>query len=502
MKNFLIFLIYTSIAVFSSSIHAQDITPPSEILEKAKHAERVLGDLTLAQKLYTDVVNSQKINQRILGEAYLGLANCLFLSGQVEQGKTLLNTIDSKFQDDEIILSQANELKTHFLSGLPELIPAPWKDGEVLQYVTKNSFDIRYFYNTQIRTLADSKQGESPHWRTEYIWVNAPVKGHGYLSLKTDPETQEVFYSERSGVGYNKHILEEKNGDIIFREKHEQHNKVKKTSPLLSVDDYHGIIRRLPYSEGYASTFKIFSSELMTYLDMDVKTLATDETIQTEFGTYKTFKAKITTRNGDKVIEDAKVWIINDDSRILIRGNFGVYTMELTDTRNTLLSENNRIEVKKQQFALNLPPRWYLYDISDFAKEKYYGLVISLSDDIVVSHLVVREIRDMDIENTPLRKHEEWMTKWAKSQYNEYDVRKESFQEVQKGIFTGLTYVADYSSNGKNISDQIAILPTYEVMGTLSFKVETEKFNRLQPQFLSIINNVEILEPEEEQPEK
>jgi tetratricopeptide (TPR) repeat protein len=107
---------------------------PSELLEQGIYSEETKGDVDAALKLYQQVVSEAKAGQAVAAQAQYRLGVCFYKKKNYAEANAAFEKLLKDYPDQKDLIAAADK----YLAGAVPLMPAPWVDGEELQ------FDIKF----------------------------------------------------------------------------------------------------------------------------------------------------------------------------------------------------------------------------------------------------------------------------------------------------------------------------------------------------------------------
>jgi biopolymer transport protein ExbD len=126
-------IIKTGLYIFATaSLLAQTTlaAPASVLLEKGIYTEEMVGDLSQAIEIYSEIVESEKANREVVAEALFRMGRCLAEAGRVPNALNALNQLVTQYSDQKTLVEKAIALTTRLA---PEPL-FPTMDGCRLKY--------------------------------------------------------------------------------------------------------------------------------------------------------------------------------------------------------------------------------------------------------------------------------------------------------------------------------------------------------------------------------
>src|SRR5436305_8356174 len=151
----------------------------AELLQKGIYLQETVGDLDGAIKIYRQVVQRAGESRANADQAEYRLGACLREKGQQAESAGAFQDLISDYPEQTDMVSKARALVSRPL----ELLPAPWTDGEILEYTTVKEPGSQGFQTWY--SLQSSKAGAGR-------WVLDERRGlHDFKRVEFDPGTMQ-----------------------------------------------------------------------------------------------------------------------------------------------------------------------------------------------------------------------------------------------------------------------------------------------------------------------
>jgi tetratricopeptide (TPR) repeat protein len=111
----------------------------SELLEQGIYAEETKGDLDAATNAYRQAIAEARPGWAAAAQAQFRLGVCCYRKKDFPSGAAAFDQVIKGYPEQKELLAQAND---YLYRALP-LLPAPWVDGEELQFVIKAAGALR-----------------------------------------------------------------------------------------------------------------------------------------------------------------------------------------------------------------------------------------------------------------------------------------------------------------------------------------------------------------------
>jgi hypothetical protein len=140
---------------------------PSELLEQGIYAEETKGDLDAATNAYRQAVAEARPGWAGAAQAQFRLGVCCYKKKEFTSGAAAFDQVIKNYPEQKELVAQADD---YLYRALP-LLPAPWVDGEELQFVIKSTNDVRGASMT-FGVNAGETNGQK-FWRIEFLFANS-----------------------------------------------------------------------------------------------------------------------------------------------------------------------------------------------------------------------------------------------------------------------------------------------------------------------------------------
>jgi hypothetical protein len=140
---------------------------PSELLEQGIYAEETKGDLDAATNAYRQAIAEARPGWAAAAQAQFRLGVCCYKKKDFASGAAAFDQVIENHPEEKELVAQAND---YLYRALP-LLPAPWVDGEELQFVIKASGGEKGA-SMSFAVNAGETNGQK-FWRIELLFANS-----------------------------------------------------------------------------------------------------------------------------------------------------------------------------------------------------------------------------------------------------------------------------------------------------------------------------------------
>ena len=139
---------------------------PSELLEQGIYDEETKGDLDAAANAYRQAVVEARPGWAAAAQAQLRLGVCCYKKKDFASGAAAFDQVIKSYPEQKELVAQAND----YLYRVLPLLPAPWVDGEELQFVIKGPDAANAAFMT-LGVNAGETNGQK-FWRIEILFAD------------------------------------------------------------------------------------------------------------------------------------------------------------------------------------------------------------------------------------------------------------------------------------------------------------------------------------------
>jgi hypothetical protein len=354
--------------LLSSLVFAQNLTT-SELLQKGIYLQETVGDLDGAIKAYREVVQKAAESRANAAQAEYRLGICLKRKGQLSEAVETFKKLIKEYPDQAELVARARELVPAEARVVDlKLLPAPWADGEVLAYTTKqqDSSIGRSWYSFQ------SSKTHPGRWVFD-------ARGHHDSSIffqllfgrvEVDGETMRPIDTLGTRVeGYNYQISYKARTAEMTENDGMNASQVALPGPVFDSVELLALLRRLPWTDGYKTTLTLLGSGgLGGVLGLEFA-MAGEETVQTPAGAFHCYRIESRVPSKPGAVGE-KYWITTDTARIPVKFDFGGSITELSALPGSSPKESiYRDEASGVSFTV--PAGWTVTDWQVIAGKRY-----------------------------------------------------------------------------------------------------------------------------------
>jgi len=501
------------------------------LLEEAIYAEETLGDSDQAARIYQQIADNAESGRASAAQALYRLGKYYEGRGRAQEAKAAFTRLAKQYPEQKGLISRIPDLATSAQQNLPQLLPAPWDDGEMLKYSTitngtaaiaKTSditgtpgnvlftnavtMNVRNFSERLLVVKSESKNGKKA-WRFRSIAPSgnlvystnvlamdgtlAPVEA-SYNSWDAGDNLTKYF-SDSVVVGttstrtiasqaeYGEEFLIPLPGRTV--------EEFRLTDAAYDDEQIIYILRCLPLQMGFETTIPIFKNGIIMGRKISVES---HERVVTPAGTFDAWKVAYGNKGSETFY-----WISDDSHRYPVKFSTGTSVHELASISRT--GKNEPVAYSDKEISFSLPPGWFLVGENQSAGD----------ENISNQHLNSRNFIDPEYKTSCDFKLTEYISgdvPWDVSKnadeniamnkiiFGDYRERPGSRQNITISGISGIRNIIDRKSSKE---DRDLIVYTFRVAyGNKTFtaylRTAKEDFDRFRPVFDSIIGSIQL----------
>jgi hypothetical protein len=449
-----------------------------DLLQKGIYLQETMGDLDGAIKAYRQVAQLAQGSRPSAAQALYRLGVCLGKKNQEAEAAQTFQKVIDEYPEQTDVVEKARALLP---SGL-KLLPAPWADGEILDFAASMGSNMNLPAGTlKMRYSVRSSKTNPTHWILEsriyspFSMALMQVEAHGdTLKPVASRSNNPMFPGHTSYQGSEARV--ELNGKAP--------RTVKLEGPVFDADELVCVLRRLPLTNGYKTSLHVLTSASSEVSKMAVAVVG-EEDVKTPAGQFHAYRVEL---NGS-----ATYWISTDPSRYLVKTEQGaMMSSELSAIRRA--DQSSIYHNGEFGFSLSVPAGWTAEEASLGAMTDGKKMVQLVDSDSSALVTLTVEPRKLKTEPTVEGMRKEVERNTTQPAFPPQKMRTDSLQDKQVGGHPALSWIAD----GTGMMDKSPVIAyTVWVRSTalkaeFSAKVDPQEFARLQPLLEAIINSLTL----------
>jgi hypothetical protein len=452
---------------------------PSELLEKAIYTEETVGNLDEAMKLYEEVISLAQTGQEVAAQAQYRLGMCHLKQGDDAAAKSAFETLIKEFPNAKDLIAKAQR----HLPGALELLPAPWTDGERLQFHIKLPTGVEI--GTKIYMIEAATHNGQDVTRCSTRDVITANDQTNYSEVLCEPESFKPLESvwRHSVLGETRGVYGDESVDVNVVGKDKQFT-IDFTPPAFDNEQAAELFRRLPLAVGYKTAITIVTTLGGQKFDLPLS-VPEIESITVPAGTFECFKLELGVVN-------QTFWISTDKHRYLVRFAAGGISADLVKIAQAAPGEMET--VRGEDFSLTLPAGWLSYAPSSRSSDETTTRVHLLDPRADGrSEMVLRPKSMLDeAERASSKAWTEDFVSDLKKRYADLEVREPGLVETKVGGLPATLIVADYTKDGKQVSMVGVAVIGEKSAANLHLTTDAAKLDHLRPEFEAIVDSFQL----------
>jgi len=450
---------------------------PSDLLEQGIYSEETKGDIDAALKLYQQVVTEAKAGQAVAAQAQYRLGICYYKKKNYVEANAAFGRLVRDYPDQTDLIQLANK----YLANAIPLMPAPWVDGEEMQFDIKfptgfkigaasyqvNSGETNgqkiwrlrsHLYagsqqSSRVEVEADSFKPIHCRWRINVIGVADVTYSGALAKLRTFPkdESREI---DLGGLAYD-------NEEVIQ------------------------LMRRLPLADGYKVPLRFFTGlGGGNVISVQIEVTG-EEKVEVPAGTFDCCKVELGKFN-------QTLWYSTDAHHYLVKFEGGGVIGVLTSVTQRKAGDPAPYLDPLLNFSLAAPADW-LFFRTDAKDEKDKVRVIAVDPEAIGTSIV-----NVGSRKSLWPEAQNSLRAWADKEIadgegskvlKELTVRPESWKDRPVAGRPGLSFVGDFV-DGKEKKIGYAVFTFGETnAATFVLLIQAKDFEGFLPKFDAIVDS-------------
>ena len=419
-----------AVAVLAASLLGRPAAGQSaaDLLQKGIYNQETVGNLDAAIEIYRQVVASGAESRGYAAQAQFRLGVCLLKKGDNAGAVKAFEQLIADYPEQKELVAKARE----YMPADFKLLPAPWADGELLEYQMKLAGGKDY--GTMVLTVeANPARPQNLVLQNRLYAFGAPAQ-HSRLEVERDsmrPVSLDYF---NIGLGESHIDYEARQARV------ETNGKEPKTVPLdgLTFDNEEGLFlaRRLPLAAGYKVRLPLVSP-VGTPVKINFTVLGVED-VAVPAGKFHCYKFEF---EGIK----QTFWISMDGARPVVKIDVaGAMSMELVSMRRVDPVTPVEYHDAKTGLSVTAAPGW-MFKANDVPQADESSTQM-LDPEVKAFAILWGKTKKCDKSAIAqeLRAQMEEKTKARSEALKDYRVRPETVQPRQVAGYQALSCMADY----------------------------------------------------------
>ncbi len=463
-------IIVASLAICLLEARAESASP-SELLEKGIYAEETKGDLDGAIAIYQQLIADTKANQSLAAQAQFRLGECLVKKNHNVEATAAFQKLIHDYPNEKELIAQARV----YLPKQLEFGPVPWVDGERLQLNISmaSGMDIG---TCEYRADFVQQAGGRKIWRVGCRLMAGP---QSVSSVDVDADTFRPLSSRWKHTLLGEATAVYGPGDMeITRFGNERVTTNMLDGTVLDNEEAMHAIRRLPLKVGYKTTLPILatlggSATISIPLEVQGK-----ETVEVPAGKFDCFKVHLGLVNQD-------FWFSDDTHRYLVRFVAGGINADLASISQRTPGESVQFHDADTGVSFTAPTDWVVWRARN-GQPSGQVLIRTLDPEADTADGGMRLFLTSSLSDAAKKSARAWIDEDLQGN-PQIKVRPDSWKDVTVDGRPGVSYVADYTENGKPLVQYLTRVVGQKYSELLVITATPDKFDALKTQFDTIV---------------
>ncbi len=414
--------------------HAETAAPAasiSELMELGVYSEETKGDLDAAMKLYQQILADTKTNQALAAQALFRLAICHDKKGDLAAASAACERLIKEYPGEKELVAAASD----YLADGAALLPAPWQDGEDLDFDLKMPSGIKV---GAARYSVDSAERDG-----RKIWRFSSIVFGGALSAsRTEVEAGSMkpihaVWNVRPVAATETTYA---NGRAELKLKGMEPRTVECNGIVYDNEEALQLIRRLPLAHGFKKSINVLvavAGGLIVPVQLEV---IGAEKIEVAAGSFACHKVQLTLAGSSQTL-----WYSTDASRLLVKFEANGVIAELNTIKRNGPDAPVSLREPTLGHSFSAPAGWMARPDggADQFKRPTYHLV-DPAGTAMISVMAEAQKNFDPAQVASVRAYADHQVAMAKKFTEKFEVHPDSWKETTVDGQPALTCVADH----------------------------------------------------------
>ena len=448
----------------------------SELLEKGIYEEETVGNLDAAIRVYEEVIAAGKSARNAAAEAQFRIGVCYAKQGKDNLAAEAFQKVIDEFPNAKEAVAQARSR----LSVEPELLSAPWKDGEELHLEMKlpNGSGI----GNQIYRIAKFEKDGRDLWECT-SWQTVTLNGmKGKSRVLVEPEGFSPIESDwKHSLLGEAHATYGKDKVVIELANKEKPAELDITEPTYDNEQGAELFRLLPLKDGFKTKLNIVAPLTATKVPLGLEVTGI-ETVEVPAGKFECFRLDLDINQ--------TFWISTDAHRYIVQFEAGGVVAHLKEVRHRQADESTQLD--REEFSATLPPNWHAYTPLQTDDD---GKTTTFLIDPEASVLAKVEIGPLKSIESKVGTPQGWLElalEGARKRYKNVKLADEGYETIKVGDREGSSMICTHDHGDvAQTSWRVAIFGD-AAAARIRFTTPTDDFAKWQPAAQEIVASLRV----------
>ena len=455
------------IPVFPGFVPAQSA---SELLEKGIYTEETVGDLQAAIAIYDRIVKDARTERPHVARALYRLGLCYGKAGQTEAAEKAFRALVQDYAEQTELVDRARQHLPGLTWALPALDPAPWIDGEQLQF-TVDFPGGDHLGDMSFSAFTRKAKGQTV-WRLESC-LGCPL--HGISKFMSVEARQDDFLPLRAYLyhttigqarsefvpGLRKMVLNRPGGKP-------EPSEQKLTHPVFDNEQNVFVLRRLPLGPDFETDIPFAGRPDVTFT-AHVK-VEGRENVTVPAGVFDCWRVTLSAAGRTETS-----WVSADKHRYLVKSRSPDATIRLTGMGRRAIAATT-FRADEYGVTWRVPEGWQVIQSPKGTRTRH-GFAQMFAPELEVWGMFYRVPAG---DETAGQRAEKQMA-GMKQKVRGYQVREGSYRDAVLPGLDAVSFLADLTLRGWPMSEHqtcIRVGPTIYIVVFVSLRENQEHYRK------------------------
>ena len=493
------------------------------LLEEAIYTEETLGDLDEAARIYRQIADNAESGRGAAAQALYRLGRYYEGRGRGADAKETFERLAKQYPEQKELIFRIPGLAGSRLE-VPQFLPAPWEDGEMLTYSfsdkdviptvsikTATTDAILHWgrarrtdpADNSLMTFTQTFIAESVSKNGETTWqfhsITSPVRSAlDFITVSAKDDTLMPVENRSSnattdGFSVKNLPIQYNQNTVTVRRQGGMVTSVDLPSVYYDSSQIFFLIRCLPLRMGFETTLPIFNSSYGSgSMTMSNQRISVEgrETVVTPAGKFNAWKVAY----GNKGVE-TYYWISDDSRRYPVKIQSSP-TNESTDDLVLIskFKKDKPVVYENDDFLISLPSGWlFSNNFKRFANEGYNeqwtGIRFTDPEFDTSNDFTLIEYPSAKDAQLLLNETVDGLIAFNQEMHKTYHEIPGSREDITISGFPGIRFIAQFNPGYVSYSFVVA---AGDKSVRCFFRTRNENFDRFKPVFDSIIESIKL----------
>ena len=445
---------------------------PSELLEKGIYTEETKGDIDSAIAIYQRLIAESDVNRSLAAEAQFRLGECFLKKNRTADATAAFKKLIQDFPQEKKLVAKARQyLPKDIVFG-----PVPWIDGERLQ-LNMSAAGGADIGTAEYRADFVQQANGQKTWRVGCRLMAGP---QSVSSVDADADSFRPISSHWKHSMLGEVWATYGTDEVkIKRAGNPAPSTIPMEGAVLDNEEAMHAMRRLPLQVGYKTTLPIITPLGGSAISIGLEVVG-KETVEVPAGKFDCFKVHLSLVNQD-------FWFSDDAHRYIVKFEAGPLLAQLASITQRRPDEPVKFQDDELGIAFTAPPNWVVWR-AKHGQPDGQVLIRTLDPDADTTDGGMRLFATDMLSEAARQSSRAWAEEYAaQNKTGNVKIRPDSWQNVVIDGRSGVSYVAEGSTNGKQWVQYLVQVLGQKNSELFVLTCPLDKFDALKPQFDSIM---------------